>query len=132
MIASHAPTGPIAWARPRMACGKFVNRLPYGYTTIGITATGASARHSGFSSAADPRNTARAIPAPVQADRTDTAPVTSSRPAVRGFRASISRSMIRFAAIAKVRSPTMQTVTSSSSAQCMVRSSWNMAVSAAM
>jgi hypothetical protein len=28
VTASHAPMGPIAWARPRMACGKFVNRLP--------------------------------------------------------------------------------------------------------
>ncbi len=132
MTASQAPTGPIAWARPRMACGKFVNRLPYGYTTIGMTATGASIRQSGFSSAAEPRKTTSAIPAPVQAERTDTAPVTSSRPAVRGLRASISRSMIRFAAIAKVRSPTMQTVTSRSLPQCTFRSSWNMAVSAAM
>ena len=91
-----------------MACGKFVNRLPYGYTTIGITAMGASARHSGFSRAAAPRKTTTATSAPVQACFTDIAPVTSSRWAVRGLRASISRSMIRLTAIAKVRRPTMR------------------------
>lgn len=63
---------------------------------------------------------------------TDIAPVTSSRCAVRGFRASISRSMIRLTAIAKVRRPTMQTVTSSSRPQWMFLSHWNIAVSAAM
>lgn len=30
VTASQAPIGPMAWARPRMACGKLVNRLPYG------------------------------------------------------------------------------------------------------
>ena len=77
-------------------------------------------------------NTTRATAAPVHADFTDTAPVTSSRPAVRGLRASISRSMMRLAAIANVRSPTMATVTSSSVPQWMSLSSWNIAVSAAM
>ncbi len=58
--------------------------------------------------------------------------MTSSRLAVRGLRASISRSMIRLQAMAKVRSPTMQTVTSSSVHQWTRRSVWNIAVSEAM
>jgi len=58
--------------------------------------------------------------------------VTSSRFAVRGLRASISRSMIRLQAMAKVRRPTIATVTSSSSPQWTSRSSRNIAVSAAM
>ena len=61
-----------------------------------------------------------------------TAPVTSSRLAVRGFRASISRSMMRLQAIANVRSPTIATVTSSSRPQWMCLSHWNIAVSEAM
>jgi hypothetical protein len=55
-------------------------------------------------------NPAPATSAPVHAVRTLTAPVTSSLPAVRGFRASTWRSITRLAAIAKVRAATMATV----------------------
>jgi hypothetical protein len=58
--------------------------------------------------------------------------VTSSRVAVRGLRASISRSMMRLQAIAKVRRPTIATVISSSSPQCTEPLSRNIAVRAAM
>ncbi|CAM5232423.1 hypothetical protein SVIOM342S_06455 [Streptomyces violaceorubidus] len=85
-----------------------------------------------MSRAAAPRKTTRAISAPVQACFTDMVPVTSSRWAVRGLRASISRSMIRLTAIAKVRRPTMATVTRSSRPQWMFPSRWYIAVSAAM
>lgn len=106
--------------------------MPYGYTTIGITAMGARARHRGFRRAAAPRKKTSATSAPVHACFTLIAPVTSSRWAVRGLRASISRSMIRFAAIANVRSPTIAIVTSSSLPQWTFLSHSNIAVSAAM
>ena len=44
------------------------------------------------------------------------APRGSSRPAVRGFRASILASMSRFSAIAKLRAPTIATVIQTRSA----------------
>src|SRR5215475_9029119 len=72
--------------------------------------------------------TVSATSAPTTAVRTDTAPVTSSRPAVRGLRASIFRSITRFAASANVRPATIATVTSSRSSQ---RTSGAIAVSAA-
>lgn len=93
---------------------------------------GARAKQRGLSRAAEPRKITTAISAPVQACLTDIAPVTSSRCAVRGLRASISRSMIRFTAIANVRRPTMQMVTRSSRPQWMLRSHSNIAVRAAM
>lgn len=93
---------------------------------------GASTRQSVFSEAAAPRKTSSAIAEPMYAVRSETAPVTSSRPAVRGLRASSSRSMIRFAAIAKVRRPTMAMVTTSSWPQCTRLSARNIAVRLAM
>ncbi len=63
--------------------------------------------------------------------RTETAPVTSSRRAVRGLRASIRRSITRLAAIANVRPATMASVTSPSVAQSTRPVASDMAVSAA-
>jgi hypothetical protein len=75
--------------------------------------------------------TASATAAPVHAVRTLTTPVTSSRVAVRGFCASMRRSMIRLAAIAKVRAPTIAIVISSRSSQCTWPLARFIAVSAA-
>ena len=69
---------------------------------------------------------------PTKAVRSDTSPVTSSREAVRGFRASKARSRMRLADIATVRAATIATVISSSCTQCTERVSRHIAVRAAM
>ena len=128
---SQAPTGPTSWATASTACGYEVIRFAYGYPASGTRASGARARQSGFSSAAATRNTPSATAAPIHAVFTLTAPVTSSRLAVRGLRASMPRSMTRLAAIAKVRAPTIATVMMSRSHQRMRPPSIVIAVSAA-
>jgi hypothetical protein len=88
--------------------------------TSATTASGDSARHSRLSAAAEARNTASDTSSPIHAVDSVTTPVMSSRPAVRGFCASIRRSMMRLAAIATVRPDTIATVMSPRVPQWMV------------
>ena len=88
-----------------------VKRLVYGYPIRKSSASGSSATHSGLSCHAANSSTATLTATSPQACAGLTLPLGTSRPAVRGLRASIARSMTRLAAIAAVRAAAIATVT---------------------
>ena len=89
-MASQAPTGATPRARPRTTWESAVKRFVYEYPKTITSASGDRARHSGFSiPAASTSAPAETRTNPPTSPREST-PFGSSRPAVRGFRASIA------------------------------------------
>src|ERR1041385_6255521 len=110
--AIQPPTGAMARGTPSHRCGHQVKRLERLYAVTHTSASGASARQSGLSSALAARKSPAASTTDTHACASVSAPVGSSRSLVRGFRASNSRSAIRLNPIATQRAAENATITS--------------------
>ena len=86
-----------------------MNRFAYEYPNTMASATGESARHSGFSMAAAATSAAADTTTKTHTLARESTPRGSSRPAVRGLRASIAWSARRLNPIAALRAPTIAT-----------------------
>ncbi len=82
-----------------------------------MRATGASTRHRRFSIPAATTMTTAPAAASAVNSQASRIPRGRWRPAVRGLRASMTRSITRLAAMAQVRPPAMASVTQSTVAQ---------------
>ena len=117
VTARYPPTGAMARLTPSQRCGHQVNRLDRLYAMIQPSASGLSRKQRGLISQAVARKRNEASTTETQACRTVIAPRGSSRVAVRGFRASNSRSTIRLNPIATQRADEKATTTSATNRQ---------------
>ncbi len=107
--ASQPPTGATAIARPRNSCVHVVKRLAREYQNTIASATGESAKHTGFSRHEANTKMADEMTTKMTASRTLMAPRGISRFAVRGFSASMRASTRRLNPIAALRAATIAT-----------------------
>ena len=104
--ATHAPAGARPRQRPSQKWHAQVNLFMYGYATNATTGSHAIIKATSLSNPALTRSIIRKTADRIQAVCIFIVPDARCLPSVRGFAASMSRSMIRLSVIANPRAPT--------------------------